>query len=257
MDFKKVDFIYYQYKNINFSCEERIQSSIVCIVTRLWAGQFWVWIVVSARDFFPSPECPDWLFGPTVLLFTAVPRFFLVVKQPGREVNHSPPSGAEVKNEWCYTSPPLYVFMQWARKILPYYLFSKSCVVLFFCLTLTAEVLYLLAVLILFHSTRKKEGSLWLVKHHTKNDVLWQGSRVLVLTFGIWWRCVSCITCPIHVFGIIFSLYEWMGAKCRNVSGSSLFNQQNVFGNKLIFIIAVCLLLYWIWLGNKDGEATM
>jgi hypothetical protein len=28
-------------------------------------------------------------------------------EQPGREVNHSPPSSAEVKNEWSHTSTPI------------------------------------------------------------------------------------------------------------------------------------------------------
>ena len=28
---------------------------------------------------------------------------FLKVKQPGHEINHSPPPSAEVKNEWSYT----------------------------------------------------------------------------------------------------------------------------------------------------------
>jgi len=31
---------------------------------------------------------------------------FLGVKRPGREVDHSPPSSAEVKNAWNYTSTP-------------------------------------------------------------------------------------------------------------------------------------------------------
>jgi hypothetical protein len=31
----------------------------------------------------------------------------LVVKQPGREVNNSPLSIAEVKNQWSYTTTPL------------------------------------------------------------------------------------------------------------------------------------------------------
>jgi hypothetical protein len=30
----------------------------------------------------------------------------LGVKRPEREVDHSPPSSAEVKNEWTYTSAP-------------------------------------------------------------------------------------------------------------------------------------------------------
>jgi hypothetical protein len=35
------------------------------------------------------------------------------VKRPGREGNHSPPTSAEVKNTWIYTSTPPYVFMAW------------------------------------------------------------------------------------------------------------------------------------------------
>jgi hypothetical protein len=31
---------------------------------------------------------------------------FLGVKRPGREADHSPPSSAEVKNGWSYTSTP-------------------------------------------------------------------------------------------------------------------------------------------------------
>jgi hypothetical protein len=31
---------------------------------------------------------------------------FPELKWPGREGDHSPPSSAEVKNAWCYTSPP-------------------------------------------------------------------------------------------------------------------------------------------------------
>jgi hypothetical protein len=37
----------------------------------------------------------------------------LRIKRPGRETDHSPPSSAEVKNEWSYTSTPQYVFMAW------------------------------------------------------------------------------------------------------------------------------------------------
>jgi hypothetical protein len=32
----------------------------------------------------------------------------------GREADHSPPSGAEVKKAWSYTSNPEYVFMAWS-----------------------------------------------------------------------------------------------------------------------------------------------
>jgi hypothetical protein len=39
--------------------------------------------------------------------------FSLGVKRPGREADHSPPSSAEVKYAWSYTSTPQYVFMAW------------------------------------------------------------------------------------------------------------------------------------------------
>jgi hypothetical protein len=35
------------------------------------------------------------------------------VKRPGREANHSPPTNAEDKKMWVYTSTPPYVFMAW------------------------------------------------------------------------------------------------------------------------------------------------
>ena len=44
---------------------------------------------------------------------------FPEVKRSRSEVNHSPPSSAEVKNEWSYTPTPLYVFMVWTGKTLP------------------------------------------------------------------------------------------------------------------------------------------
>jgi hypothetical protein len=36
---------------------------------------------------------------------------FLGIKWQGREADHSPPTSAEVKKMWIYTSTPLYVFM--------------------------------------------------------------------------------------------------------------------------------------------------
>jgi hypothetical protein len=35
----------------------------------------------------------------------------LGVKRPGREADHSPPTRAEIKKTWVYTSTPPYVFM--------------------------------------------------------------------------------------------------------------------------------------------------
>jgi hypothetical protein len=45
--------------------------------------------------------------GPTQLHIQWVAgALFLGVKRPGREADHSPPSSAEVKNAWSYTSIP-------------------------------------------------------------------------------------------------------------------------------------------------------
>jgi hypothetical protein len=43
---------------------------------------------------------------------TSTGDYFPGVKRPGREAEHSPPSSAEVKNEWSCTSTP-YVFLTW------------------------------------------------------------------------------------------------------------------------------------------------
>jgi hypothetical protein len=45
--------------------------------------------------------------GPTQPLIQLVPAALsLGIKRPGREADHSPPSSAEVKNAWSYTSTP-------------------------------------------------------------------------------------------------------------------------------------------------------
>jgi hypothetical protein len=37
--------------------------------------------------------------------------FTLGVKRPRREADHSPPSSAEIKNAWIYTSSPQHVYI--------------------------------------------------------------------------------------------------------------------------------------------------
>jgi hypothetical protein len=72
---------------------------------------------------------PDFRQGLGIFLFTTASRtalgstqppiqwvtgsLSLEVKRPGSEAEHSPPSSAEVKNEWSYTSTRQYVFMAW------------------------------------------------------------------------------------------------------------------------------------------------
>ena len=49
---------------------------------------------------------PDRLWGPPILLFNGFRGFFSGVKRPGRNVDHTPSSSAEIENEWSYTSTP-------------------------------------------------------------------------------------------------------------------------------------------------------
>jgi hypothetical protein len=60
------------------------------------------------------------------------------VKRPQREADHSPPSSAEVKDAWSYTSTPQYVFMAWCSVkaqiqlyLLPLPLYLKRILLLF------------------------------------------------------------------------------------------------------------------------------
>jgi len=57
-------------------------------------------------DFSSSPKCPRRLWGPLSLLFSGNRGYFPVVERSGCGVDHSPPSSAEFKNEWSYTSAP-------------------------------------------------------------------------------------------------------------------------------------------------------
>jgi hypothetical protein len=57
--------------------------------------------VEEPERFCSSPKCPVRLLGPNGYRCS-----FPGVKRPGREVNHLPPSSAEVKNVWSHTSTP-------------------------------------------------------------------------------------------------------------------------------------------------------
>ena len=52
------------------------------------------------------PKLLDRLWGPPSLLFSGYSGSFPGLKRPGRKVDRSAPSTAEVKNEWRYTSTP-------------------------------------------------------------------------------------------------------------------------------------------------------
>jgi hypothetical protein len=57
------------------------------------------------------PYRPDRLWGPPNLLDMGTGGSFPGVKRQGREADQSPPTSAEVKKMWIYTSTPPYVFM--------------------------------------------------------------------------------------------------------------------------------------------------
>jgi hypothetical protein len=78
-------------------------DNVVGIVSRLLAGRNGVRITAGGKKLY-SQACrlslglvhPPTQMVPWVL--------FPKAKLPGREVDHQPPSGAEVKNEWIFTS---------------------------------------------------------------------------------------------------------------------------------------------------------
>jgi hypothetical protein len=68
---------------------------------------------VRGKRFICSPKRPHRLWGPPSLLFSDYGVSFRGVKLPWHKVNHSSPSGTEVKNEWSYPLFPLYAFFAW------------------------------------------------------------------------------------------------------------------------------------------------
>jgi len=56
------------------------------------------------KEIFSSPKRPYRLSDPPNLICCGYRRSFLGVKRPGRDVDHSNPSAADIKNEWSYAS---------------------------------------------------------------------------------------------------------------------------------------------------------
>ena len=64
------------------------------VVTGVWDG----------RSVVRNLTSPDWLWGSASQQLNVYRGSFPGAKRPGCEVEHSPPSRTEVKNEWSYTS---------------------------------------------------------------------------------------------------------------------------------------------------------
>jgi hypothetical protein len=99
-----------------------LRESAVGIATGYWLDDWGVGVLVPVgARIFTSPCCPDRLCGPHNLLSNVPGDPSPEVKRPGREADHSPPTSAEVKKTWIYTSTPPYNFVSTGtRTPLPY-----------------------------------------------------------------------------------------------------------------------------------------
>ena len=79
------------------------RDSVIFIATRPWVARTGVRNPVRARNLY-SPKRSDRLWGQLSLLFIGYRGSFWGAKKPRREVNHTPLSIAEVRNDWSYTS---------------------------------------------------------------------------------------------------------------------------------------------------------
>jgi hypothetical protein len=67
-------------------------------------------VTVGSRT-FSCPRCPNRPTQPPIQWIPGA--ISLGIMRPEREAEHSPPTSAEVKKMWLYTSTPPYAFMMW------------------------------------------------------------------------------------------------------------------------------------------------
>ena len=100
----------------------RLKDNVVSIVTSCYGLGVPSFEYRQWQDFIVSKN-PDPIWGTPRILFKWYRGSFVMVKQLEREIDHSLPSSAEIKNEWSYTSTPpvpLNSFMEWTWRTLKY-----------------------------------------------------------------------------------------------------------------------------------------
>jgi len=88
---------------------------VAYIEPTLRAGWSGVRISAVARG-FSLTKTSRWALGPTKLPIQCARGYFL----GGGDVDHSPSSNAEVRNEWSYTYALLYAFLEWTGTTFPF-----------------------------------------------------------------------------------------------------------------------------------------
>jgi len=83
----------------------KMADNVVSIVTSFYGLGVPGFEYRQWQDFILSKN-PDSIWGPPRILFNWYRGTFVTAKRLEREINHSPPSSGEVKNEWSYTSTP-------------------------------------------------------------------------------------------------------------------------------------------------------
>jgi hypothetical protein len=90
----------------------RSRDSVVGIAIGYGLDDRWVGVRVPVGSTIFSPPIVQTGSGAHPASYTmGTGGSFPGIKRPGREVDHSTPTSAEVKKMWIYTSTPPYVFM--------------------------------------------------------------------------------------------------------------------------------------------------
>jgi len=94
-------------------CQKNEPERFVSIVTSLWTGRPG-FVSMLGQGFFHFDTISGPPLGPTHRNIQCAPGFFPPrLRWPRHEADHSPPSSADIKDAWSYTSTPQYLYMTW------------------------------------------------------------------------------------------------------------------------------------------------